>query len=479
MTWDRKAVWALSAVDALGTLIAMIAAQLIRFANASAILPVGRSTEYVSYWALSLPLALLWWTALWMGGARDPRLLGSGPDEYRFVLRSSLCVFGGLAIIAYLFGVELARGYLLIAAPVGIILLMLGRWLFRYWLVRRRWAGRALIRVLVIGDPHSCQHLIRTLHAARSSGYAPAAAYLAGPTPSGSEVPGFPHVPVAGQGTDPEAIMEAVRALHIDYVAISTGHLIPPPDMRRLGWLLAEEHVGLAMAPALTDIAGPRFHTQPLNGLPLLHVSTPRMHGPAAAAKRTIDILSASLGLLIISPLLLLIALAVKIDSPQGPIFFHQERVGYHGERFGMHKFRSMVPHAEQLKAELLERDEGHGVLFKMSEDPRLTRVGRFIRRYSLDELPQLWNVLVGQMSLVGPRPPVPAEVEQYEQDVHRRLLVKPGITGLWQVSGRSDLSWEESKRLDLYYVENWSVIGDVLILLKTIRAVVAADGAY
>lgn len=483
MTWNRKAVSVLAVADAICVLAAMIIGQLIRFSsmfsNNAPVLPVRGPEESISYWGLSLLLAVIWWVALWMGGARNPRILGAGPDEYRYLIRSSLAVFGALAIIAYAFGIELARGYLLIAAPVGIALLMIERWIFRVWLVRRRHRGRALIRVLVLGDRSSSGHLVETLHAARNFGYTPVAAYLTGPADEPHDIPGYPGFPVAGQGTDPDQIMEVVRELHIDHVALSTGHLIIPQDMRRLGWLLAEEHVGLAMAPALTDIAGPRFHTQPLNGLPLIHVSTPRMRGPAAVMKRSLDIVATLVGLLVISPLMLLIALAVKIDSPGGPILFHQERVGYRGERFKMHKFRSMVPNAEQLKAQLLAQNEGNGVLFKMADDPRITRVGRFLRRYSLDELPQLWNVLVGQMSLVGPRPPLPAEVEQYEEDVHRRLLVKPGITGLWQVSGRSDLSWEDTKRLDLYYVENWSVIGDALILLKTARAVVGSDGAY
>ena len=183
--------------------------------------------------------------------------------------------------------------------------------------------------------------------------------------------------------------------------------------------------------------------------------------------------------LLLLSPLLAVLALVVKLDSPQGPVFFAQKRVGHHGSTFSMYKFRSMVPNAEELKAQLMDRNEGQGVLFKIADDPRVTRVGRFMRRYSLDELPQLWNVLTGNMPLVGPRPPLDDEVRRYEEDVHRRLLVKPGITGLWQVSGRSDLSWEESTRLDLYYVENWSVIGDIIVLCKTVRAVFTAVGAH
>ncbi len=181
-----------------------------------------------------------------------------------------------------------------------------------------------------------------------------------------------------------------------------------------------------------------------------------------------------------LSPVLLVLALLVKVTST-GPVFFLQERVGLNGSTFHMIKFRSMVVDAEQRLQELsaLDRAEGNTVLFKMKNDPRVTRVGAFMRRYSLDEVPQLFNVLVGSMSLVGPRPPLAREVERYDVHVHRRFLVKPGMTGLWQVSGRSDLSWEDSVRLDLYYVENWSMVGDLLILWRTARAVVAKDGAY
>jgi len=231
------------------------------------------------------------------------------------------------------------------------------------------------------------------------------------------------------------------------------------------------------MAPALTDIAGPRIRTQPLGGLPLIHVHTPRIEGVQALLKRSLDLVVSTLGLIILSPLLLVVALIVKKDG--GPIFFLQERVGYRGTSFPMIKFRSMVTNAEELKKELIAQNEGNGVLFKMADDPRITTIGKFIRKYSIDELPQLWNVFLGDMSLVGPRPPLPSEVAQYEEDAYRRLLVKPGVTGLWQVSGRSNLSWEESIRLDLYYVENWSVIGDLVILFRTVRAVFAKDGAY
>ena len=214
-----------------------------------------------------------------------------------------------------------------------------------------------------------------------------------------------------------------------------------------------------------------------VNGLPLVHVSTPRITGASAFAKRSIDVVCSGLGLLLLFPLFAIVALVVKSD--RGPVFFFQERVGIKGQPFKMVKFRSMRTDAEEIKKQLAAQNEGHGLLFKMANDPRVTPVGRFIRKYSIDELPQLWNVFKGDMSLVGPRPPLPEEVEKYEEMVYRRLLVKPGITGLWQVSGRSDLSWEESVRLDLYYVENWSLTTDFVILARTVRAVFAKDGAY
>ncbi len=232
------------------------------------------------------------------------------------------------------------------------------------------------------------------------------------------------------------------------------------------------------MAPALTDIAGPRIHTQQVAGLPLIHVTTPTLEGGQRVAKRLFDVLAASILLLLTAPVFVVAGLAVKITS-QGPILFRQERVGIQGRHFQMLKFRSMVVNAEQRLSELEAENEGNGVLFKIKDDPRITPLGKILRRYSIDELPQLANVFAGSMSLVGPRPPLPKEVAGYERDVRRRLLVKPGLTGLWQISGRSDLSWKDSVRLDLYYVENWSLAGDVVILLKTARAVVHSSGAY
>jgi exopolysaccharide biosynthesis polyprenyl glycosylphosphotransferase len=217
-----------------------------------------------------------------------------------------------------------------------------------------------------------------------------------------------------------------------------------------------------------------------VQGLPLIHVETPTYEGRKLYTKRAFDIIGSAVLITVLSPALLVLALLVKLGSP-GPIFFRQERIGLNGSTFQMIKFRSMVVDAEDRLQEIssLDRAEGNDILFKMKNDPRVTPVGRIMRRFSLDELTQLFNVFVGEMSLVGPRPPLQREVQRYETRVHRRFLVKPGMTGLWQVSGRSNLSWDDSVRLDLFYVENWSLTGDLVILWKTARAVVAPSGAY
>jgi len=232
------------------------------------------------------------------------------------------------------------------------------------------------------------------------------------------------------------------------------------------------------VSSAITDVTGPRIHLRPVAGLPLLHIEEPELTGARRLMKGMLDRSLALTGVLCALPLFVGLALAVRLTS-KGPAFFRQTRVGVDGKEFTMFKFRSMVVNAEELKAKLEAQNEGKGVLFKMEKDPRITRVGAFLRKWSLDELPQLFNVLNGTMSLVGPRPPLPSEVAQYETDVHRRLMVKPGLTGLWQISGRSDLDWDESVRLDLRYVENWSLAMDLIILWRTVFAVLKREGAY
>lgn len=248
--------------------------------------------------------------------------------------------------------------------------------------------------------------------------------------------------------------------------------------LRRLAWELERYDTDLIVASSLVDVAGSRTTIRPVDGLPLLHVEHPRLSGGARVVKELVDRVGALVLLVLLAPLLVALAVWIRWDSP-GPALFRQVRVGRGGRRFVIYKFRTMQVDAEQRLAELRHLNEHDGVLFKIRNDPRVTRAGRWLRRFSLDELPQLINVLKGQMSLVGPRPPLPDEVARYPADARRRLAVKPGMTGLWQVSGRADLPWEEAVRLDLWYVENWSLTLDLVILLRTLTAVYRASGAY
>ncbi|WP_018761624.1 sugar transferase [Arthrobacter sp. 135MFCol5.1] len=453
---------------------AVAGAYVIRFGLDAGPRDVGFESMYL--W-LSLVLCISWWAMLEAWSSRQSRVLGSGPEEYKRVAGASLWLFGLIAIVSYVFRVDTARGYVGIALPVGLVGLLLARWLLRQHLNVNRQSGHSMSKLMLIGGPGAVSHLASSLEKAKDAGYLPVAAYMPGSDPT-TTVEKDSGLPVLGHDMQTDSIMNAIEACEADAVAMSAGVQLHPQTIRQLGWALAAKNVGLIMAPALTDIAGPRIHTQQVAGLPLIHVTTPSLDGGQRVAKRLFDMLASTILVIVAAPLMALIALLVKLSGP-GPVLFKQKRIGIEGKSFYMLKFRSMVVDAEERLAEISSLNEAGGVLFKIKNDPRVTSVGRMLRKYSLDELPQLFNVIAGSMSLVGPRPPLPKEVEGYEQDVRRRLLVKPGLTGLWQVSGRSNLSWRDSVRLDLYYVENWSLAGDVVILLKTVRAVFRSTGAY
>lgn len=465
----------LALVDATAVLWSMSGTLILRFGS-------NHGQEFIStdgepYIAVTLLLSAIWWTMLGLWGSRDTTILGYGTEEYKRLISSSFWLFGLVATFSYVFRLDTARGYIALALPAGIASLLVGRMLVRTYLRSQRLSGRSISTVMLIGGVYGVEHLARALRSHPMAGYLPVATYLPG-TPRGTTIDNELTIPNLGHEPAAESILSAIQACRPDAVALSTGVPLPPRVIRELGWALAEMHVKMIMAPALTDIAGPRIHTQPVAGLPLIHVSTPNLGNGQRLLKRAFDLTGASLLVAVLSPLLVVVALIVRFDSP-GPVVFKQERVGAGGEHFKMYKFRSMVVDAEARLDALKTQNEGNGVLFKLKADPRITRAGSFLRRFSLDELPQLFNVLNGTMSLVGPRPPLPSEVELYQNHVHRRLMVRPGLTGLWQVSGRSLLSWDDTVRLDLYYVENWSVAGDIAILLRTFRAVLARQGAY
>jgi exopolysaccharide biosynthesis polyprenyl glycosylphosphotransferase len=321
-------------------------------------------------------------------------------------------------------------------------------------------------RAVVIGELRKSAHIIKTLHSTPGTGVKIVGLlteYADGPTVEG--------VPVIGRFRDLERV---AQQLDVDTVVLSGADDISPKVMRRIGWNMANQDIAWIVAPSLTDVAGPRIHSRQMAGMPLVHVDFPRLDGARRFLKRSFDLVGSTALILCLSPVLVVTAIAVKLSSP-GPVFYTQERVGRHGEHFGMLKFRSMVTDADARLAALLEEQgTSSQPLFKIQDDPRITPVGRVIRKYSLDELPQLFNVLSGEMSLVGPRPQRDAEVALYDEAAHRRLMVKPGMSGLWQVSGRSTLSWEDTIRLDLYYVENWSFMQDIVILMRTVKAVLA-----
>lgn len=479
--WERRFSRSLVITDTLIVAISVALAQILRYGIDPAELelnPTDHTAMQISYSLISTALFFSWISALSMSGSRSPKVTGIGAQEYKRVITSTLSVFGMLAIIAFAFRSQVGRGYVLIALPMGLILLLLSRWLWRKHLHRFREAHSHIYRTLVVGDFDKSALVAAEISRARYAGFGLVGAVTDIGTVrsmNGDPTELLPGLPVvAGYN----GLVEAVDEHRIDALILTSADALTPQRLREVSWQLEHRDVALIVSVALTGIGGPRIHTRPVSGLPLVHVEFPEFTGRKYFTKRIFDIVSSAVLLLLASPIMLVSAICIRFTSP-GPIIFKQKRVGIDGTPFTMFKFRSMHANAEATRAELLEETQHTGGLFKLKDDPRITNVGAVLRKYSLDELPQFLNVLRGDMSLVGPRPPLPSEVQEYDAWVHRRLLVKPGITGPWQVSGRSDLSWDDSVRLDLYYVENWSLIEDLLILARTVRTVIAAKGAY
>jgi len=438
-------------------------------ASVTALRLLDGQTVYAGRW-MPWVFPSIWVLALALGRTYEHRFVGGGTDEYRRLFTSAVVLLATIATIGYAKETDIAHGTVVYALPLSLLLSLLVHFIARQILHQQRREGACLQRVLVVGRERSVAELIRTVRQEPHAGFAVVAACV--DHARGDSIEG---VPVLG---DSEAILSALVTAGADTIAVTAWSEVSQTDLRRLSWDLEGSGVSLLVAPRLTDVSGPRIHIQPVAGLPLINVEEPEFTGVRRFAKGATDRIGALLAIVLLSPIFLGLALAIRVTS-RGAIFFRQVRVGRHGETFVMHKFRSMYVDAEARLAELRDQNESDGLLFKMKDDPRVTPVGKWMRRLSLDELPQLLDVLLGRMSLVGPRPPLPAEVAQYPLDVRRRLIVKPGITGLWQVSGRSDLSWDESVRLDLYYVENWSLPLDLTILTKTMLAVVRGSGAY
>lgn len=417
---------------------------------------------------------VLGWIALLAGfGTYSSHQLSAGIEEYRSVVNASVVAAGAVGVVCYLAKIPLSRGFFVLTFVIGVPALILGRVLLRRGLHAARRRGVFLHRVLVAGDPEHVDELAAIMRRERWLGYHVVGALR--PVDSDRRETDDLKIPYLGDAVDAADIAATHRA---DTLIVGRGAFAGSSDLRRAQWALEEHRVQVVVAPSVTDVARERVTIRPVAGLPLVHLERPQSLEASRAAKRAFDLLGATVILLAALPVMAIAALAVR-RADGGPVLFRQDRVGRDGQTFSMLKFRTMVTDAEELLADLAAEGSEDAVLFKMADDPRVTRPGRWLRRTSIDELPQLVNVLRGEMSLVGPRPALPREVSRYEGDVARRLRVRPGMTGLWQVSGRSDLSWEDTVRLDLYYVDNWSLVQDLAILARTLRAVVGSDGAY
>jgi exopolysaccharide biosynthesis polyprenyl glycosylphosphotransferase len=461
--WVRRYVTWIVPADLAIALVCGAVALLLRFGTT----PGAAFQHYLLVTAV-FPLALVGTFALTR--CYEPRFLGDGAEEFRRLGTAAVRFTAVFAILAFAFQLDFARGYAFVSLPLTVALCALVRVAARLQLTRARRAGSARRRVVVLGTERASAEMIRELAAHGEDRFE-----VVGVLTAHHRSDMVEGVPVVGS---PDDVRRAVELLSASTVMVAPWSPVDQSELRRLSWQIADLDTELVISPNLTDVVGARLHIQPYGTLPLLHVEQPEFTGVRRVLKSALDRLVAMVGLLLLSPVLLATAAVIRLTS-DGPAFFGQTRVGRDGKAFTMYKFRSMYVDAEQRRVELESDNPESGPLFKLREDPRITRVGRFIRRYSIDELPQLLNVVKGDMAMVGPRPPLPAEVAEYAGDVHRRLKVRPGLTGLWQVSGRSDLSWDESVRLDLHYVENWSVFSDLAIMARTASAVLRARGAY
>lgn len=462
--WERLYTTTLPLVDGVMISVAAFVALAIRDPR----FEIQRVN--LPYDVLAMLFAPVWVIVLALSRAYEPRFLASGSEEYRRVTSGSLRFAALLFAVSFMIQADLSRGFVGLALVLGMVLLWTGRHAARYVLWRERQRGRAQHQVVLAGSTDEVTALGAELRRGAQTGMQVVAVCV----PSED-------VEATAQLLDDvlvrplNQVMSALAESRADTLAVAGTRAFGVGTFRRLAWELEDSGVDLVISPVLMELAGPRMHIRPIADLPFLHVEHPEFTGVRRVIKTCFDYMVAASLTLVLAPVLIGIAAVIKVTSP-GPIFFRQVRLGIRGEEFRVWKFRTMRADAEALKAEL--ENESGGLLFKVKEDPRVTPVGRWLRRFSLDELPQLFNVLGGSMSLVGPRP-LPEKLADFDDAERRRLLVKPGITGLWQVSGRSDLSWEDSVRLDLSYVENWSPALDLIIMLRTVGALVRPRGAY
>jgi exopolysaccharide biosynthesis polyprenyl glycosylphosphotransferase len=471
--WSRRYLMMVAAADAfVGGIAAAVPASISDTLSGQIAVPLLLCLVGLAVW----PAAI----ALCRGYRR--KWIGIGFDEQSAVMRAGMVVMVAGALPAGLIAVPtgaldpigVLTPYALLklvvtGTPLAVTLSLFVRFFARRFLHLVQRQGRSLRHVIVAGSFGAAQRLSERIQREPDTGMKVIGLCLPSSELPRSVVDG---IPVLGSLRQ---VPEVVRAMGCDAIAVTSDDATRYSFLRELAWSLEGAGVELLVDPGLVEVAGPRMHIRPLMGFPLLHVEEPRFTGWRRVVKRVSDLVLTSVGLLVISPLMIAIAVVIKLQDG-GPVIFRQARIGHEGKPFTMLKFRSMVLNTED--REVITVNEGKGGLFKLSRDTRVTRFGRFLRSFALDELPQLFNVLEGSMSLVGPRPHLASELAQMPSEASRRSLVTPGLTGLWQVSGRSDLEGDAAIRLDLRYVENWSLTLDLQILWKTIFAVLARRGA-
>jgi exopolysaccharide biosynthesis polyprenyl glycosylphosphotransferase len=458
LEWKPKLRKNLALFDLVTLTLSLIVVLTIRFPNTWQ----GNLSDYeLRNIFLGLLVLISWLFFLWFNGSRDTNILGFGADEYKRLTNATLLTFTFIAFISYIFKLEISRAFVLSVFPFGLFLLFIVRRVLRRRLLRARNKGRYLSRVLL-------------LHSGTSD---PVEARLALAQHAGLNIV-YKIVTSEDNKFDIKEIVAQASVNNCDQIMVGQSAVISASELRKLGWALEATNIDLIVAPAVTEIAGPRLKVSNVEGLPLLHLEQPDFSGASRITKRLLDLILSIVGILIISPFLIVIALVIKL-SDRGSVLYFQKRIGQNNKEFTVYKFRTMFEGSHEQRAKIMAETNKDPRLAKDPQDPRVTKPGLFLRRWSIDEIPQIINVIKGEMSLVGPRPPLAEEVNKYEKSETRRLLVKPGLTGLWQVSGRSELDWEDAVRLDLYYVENWSLTLDILIIIRTAAAVWRGEGAY
>lgn len=454
-------------LDSLMVGLAFSTAYLARFVFDLPLLrEVGSQPQL--YLQLSLLFLPVWLLAIAAEGGYTQRYLFIGSEEYRRLFHATAFAALGSTLITFLFKIDLSRGWMMLSWLFALLLLLTERYLYRRWRQFQNRRRPPQHKVLIIGSNKEAAEVAKVINNA---------SYL------GSQVVGalngigrsVKDIRVIGQVSNLKAKVAEVKPEAVVVIPSALGAKAASVYSQ-----LKDLNCHVYITPSLKDVVSSRVSIQPIGELPLIRVEKVTIDGLKGFLKRLFDLTVTLPLLVLLAPFFLLISVLIKLDTP-GSVFFRQTRVGKNGRLFTCYKFRSMVVNAEAKLKELKKLNEAKGHIFKIKNDPRITKVGRWLRRYSLDELPQLFNVLKGEMSLVGPRPPLPSEVANYNEWEKQRLAVKPGMTGYWQIYGRAQdvFDFEEVVKMDLFYIENWSLTLDLYLLWRTLWVVLAGKGAY